>query len=480
MAYGGGYEAIGGFDYSGMAQQQAEMERLRLEQEAQMRAAEDARRQQDEAAKRAQQAQGPRTLGEMVNPQPPANVYDPGQWGQPAEPGRERLPQGSGGPPVDVTAIGQERGTAPPPAGGFQPGADAGAADPGAGGADPAAGGAPPPVNPFVQGATTYYGGTAFPTGTATPGRKTSEIDLDAFNNDIRHSELYQQFTRQRGIGSEGAWGTGRWSDADRNEWRRILQANGVQIPEGMKIDNAGNLNQVNTRNKKLIIGAAIAGGALLTAGALGAFGGAAAGAGGAAGAAGAGAAGAAGAGAAGAAAAGAGTAAAAGGAAAAAGAGASMGASWMPSVIQGIAGLGAAGMGMRAQTRSAEAAARAAESGAASSERLMREQMAFEREQRAAEQAQAQARWEAEQAFLAKQWDASEEERLYQRQRQEAMDARYGSGGGGGFSYSGPDEKTLRKQEARRQLAALLTQGTPGYQGGYVPATSAGPLGRG
>ena len=74
------------------------------------------------------------------------------------------------------------------------------------------------------------------------------------------------------------------------------------------------------------------------------------------------------------------------------------MGASMMPSVIQGLAGLGTAYMGARAQSKAGEAAAAAQERASSSAERTMAEQMAYDREQRAADRADAERRWTAEQ----------------------------------------------------------------------------------
>ena len=78
--------------------------------------------------------------------------------------------------------------------------------------------------------------------------------------------------------------------------------------------------------------------------------------------------------------------------------------------------------------------------------------------------------------------WDAQEEQRLYERRiREEDRAALLSRGGGGGYSGpSGPDPRQLRKEQAQRALQALLAQGTPGLGNPYVPATSAGPIGRG
>lgn len=157
-----------------------------------------------------------------------------------------------------------------------------------------------------------------------------------------------------------------------------------------------------------------------------------------------------------------------------------------MPSVITGLAGLGTAYMGQRAQNKATERAAEAQERGAAASERTITQQMEFEREQRERDRQDAERRWNAEQEFAAKQWAASEDERMFKRniflEDRAAKAAAASSGGGGGYSYSGPSgpsEAELRKQQAIRNLDALLRQGTPGLPGSYVPATQAGPTGR-
>lgn len=456
------------YDYQDdYAQQQAEQ--MRLMQEEQERQRLEAERAAQEQAQ--QQAPVDRTLGGMLAPQGgQPQTYQPGAYGQPPQTDPRALAgmmqgQAPGAPP-NVADYGQQRGTQGPQAGQAQ-GAPTEAPAPEA----PAAA---PPVNPYITDAKDYYGGTAFPTGTVTPDRKTSEMDLDQFNQSVRNSELYQQFTRQRGIGSENAWGTGKWSEADREAWKATLAAQGVQLPKGMKVDDGGNLNQVNTKNKKILIGAALVGGTIATAGALGAFGGAAAAGGAAAGATGA-AAGTAGA-------VGAGTAAAATGAAAAGAAGAGMGI--MPSVITGLAGLGSTYMGARAQSQAGKQAANATREANAASERTLTAQMEFERQQRAEERADAERRWNAEQEMARRMWDAQEEERLYQRKIfEEDRAAAANRGSGGGYSGpSGPDPRELRRQQARNTLASLLAQGTPNLGGpaGYTPATSAGPLGRG
>ena len=487
--------AYEGFDYNGGQQaqmdelrRQQEAEMLRQQQEAEARARAEAEQQQ---AAQQQQPQG-QTLGQLVNRdageqpgqgpvQAGGNAYsNPAtpQGGQPLS-ALMQAPRGGGYNPDGAQQQAAQAAPAPTPApSAYQhdPTRDY-SRNPLTGAefeAFKAAGG-----NPLVEGATSYHGGSALPTGTAVPGKGVSEVDVDTFNKGIRGSELYQQFLDARGLR-----GGGEWSSADRDAWKATLTAQGIQIPKGMKIDNGGNLNQVNSLNKKILIGAAIVGGTIATAGALGAFGGAAAGAGAAGGAAGAGTI-------AGAApwaltplagtAASVGT----GAAMAATGTGAAMGLGKvaMPHVIQGIAGIATAGMGMRAQNQAGKQAANATREASAASERTITAQMEFEREQRAQERADAERRWAAEQEQNKRMWDASEEERLYQRkifEEDRAAKLAGNTGGGGGFSYSGPDEKTLRKKAAIQSLQALLQVGTPGQGNPYTPATLAGPVGRG
>jgi type II secretory pathway pseudopilin PulG len=498
------------YDYQDdYARQAEEMRALQEEQERQRLEAERAAQQQAQ-----QQAQPDRSLGGMLNPGQPPNTYQPGAYSQPA-PNDPRALAGllnGEAPAPNVTDYGQQRGTQGPMAAAAAGApSEAPAAPPAAYQHDPNRDYSRNPLtgaeldafggNPYVKGATTYHGGTALPTGTATPGREGSSIDVDEFNKGMRGSELYQQFVSNRGLRD------GKWTDADREAWRNTLRAQGVQVPDGMKIDDAGNLNQINKLGKRLIIGGAIVGGTLLTAGALGAFGGAAA-----AGGAGAGAAGSAGAGAALAGGAPwaltplAGTAASVGtGASLAAGAGVAgaglaaaapavvpaatttagaAGMGIMPSVITGLAGLGSTYMGARSQAQAGKQAAAATREASAASERTLTAQMEFEREQRAQDRLDAQKRWEAEQEMNRRMWEAQEDERLYERRtREEDRAAAAARGSGGGPSGpSGPDPRQLRKQQARNTLASLLAQGTPNLGGpaGYTPATSAGPLGRG
>lgn len=159
------------------------------------------------------------------------------------------------------------------------------------------------------------------------------------------------------------------------------------------------------------------------------------------------------------------------------------MGASWVPHVISGLAGLGSTALGAKAQTSAGKQASAAQDRASQASERTITAQMEFEREQRAQDRADAEKRWAAEQEMASRMWAAQEDERLYQRKvyEEDRAAAQAARSGGGYEGPSGPDPRQLRKEQAQRTLAQLLAQGTPGYNAnGYTPATAAGPVGRG
>lgn len=123
-----------------------------------------------------------------------------------------------------------------------------------------------------------------------SPTRDTSERDLHQFNQQLRQQPFVQAWLRQR-----GKVDTGRGiqlSEQEREQFTQMLRANGVNIPNGMKVDGAGNFNQKNHLWRNVGIGAAVGGAALTGLGAAGIgpmsglFGGGAAAAGGGAGAA--------------------------------------------------------------------------------------------------------------------------------------------------------------------------------------------------
>jgi hypothetical protein len=128
---------------------------------------------------------------------------------------------------------------------------------------------------------------------TSIPTRKTSERELDLWNQHMRASDIYINFTK-----SQGLWrADGRpvkWSEQQRKAFERELAKVGVVLPSGMKVDDHGNMNQKNTLLRNLGIGAAITAGVVTGfgfagMGPLAGLGGTAAAGGGAAGAAGAG-----------------------------------------------------------------------------------------------------------------------------------------------------------------------------------------------
>lgn len=119
------------------------------------------------------------------------------------------------------------------------------------------------------------------------PTRQTPQQQVDAWNIELRASPVYQQFMRS--IGNDGS-GRVRLSRDQQAQLEQALRQNGVAIPDGMHIDQGGNLNQQNRLARNIGIGAAVGGAALTGFGLAGM--GPLAGLGGAGGAAGAGAAG--------------------------------------------------------------------------------------------------------------------------------------------------------------------------------------------
>lgn len=102
----------------------------------------------------------------------------------------------------------------------------------------------------------------------ASPTRKTSEQDLAAFNQAWRDSPLYQQAIRS--VGQDPTKPI-KLNERAAKAIEALLREHGVDIPSGMKIDNAGNWNQTNETWKRTGRVSAIAGAgalAILTAGA--------------------------------------------------------------------------------------------------------------------------------------------------------------------------------------------------------------------
>lgn len=103
--------------------------------------------------------------------------------------------------------------------------------------------------------------------------RGTGEDELDRFNAWMRSQPFWQKI---RGMS------TGDLSGVQQQEIEAALAAQGIKLPSGFKVDEAGNLNQKNRLGRNLAIGAAAgaaAFGAPALIGALGAGGGAAGGA---------------------------------------------------------------------------------------------------------------------------------------------------------------------------------------------------------
>lgn len=94
----------------------------------------------------------------------------------------------------------------------------------------------------------------------APPTRKTSEADLNTWNQQLRASEVYQQFMRRNGLPTNGRV---KLSRSQQAALERDLAAAGVKIPSGMHIDQGGNANQKNRTGRNVAIGAAATGAAL-------------------------------------------------------------------------------------------------------------------------------------------------------------------------------------------------------------------------
>jgi hypothetical protein len=107
---------------------------------------------------------------------------------------------------------------------------------------------------------------------TPTPTRKTNEDVLNEWNVKLRSSPVYQDFLKSQGIDPLRPVGLSR---SQQGALEHVLEANGMKIPGGMHIDNAGNLNQKNRLARNTAIAAGIAAGGYFAApyiaGALGA-----------------------------------------------------------------------------------------------------------------------------------------------------------------------------------------------------------------
>lgn len=109
----------------------------------------------------------------------------------------------------------------------------------------------------------------------ALPTRKTSEQELDLFNQQMRAQPWYAQ--------ARGSMGPGDLSRSEQSTLERLMEANGMGLEGGMHVDAGGNVNQKNRLGRNAAIAAGIAAGGYFAApailGAMGA-GGAAGGAG--------------------------------------------------------------------------------------------------------------------------------------------------------------------------------------------------------
>lgn len=246
------------------------------------------------------------------------------------------------------------------------------------------------------------------PSAYGMPNRGTSEMDLDTWNRALRGSDVYLDFMRRNNLPTDGRV---QLSRAQQANLEAALQAQGFQIPNGMHIDQGGNLNQKNRLARNVAIGAGITGATLATLGAAGAFGAASLPA---------------------AATAGVGfdaapIGAAVGGGAMAGGVGAAGWASRVPWMqIGGKATDTLFGIYANRQSQNANREALAYQ------QRQNDAAMAYERELEAERRrqfdittAEQRRQWEADQAFKQAQWNASEEERLHQRALSDAKEAR-------------------------------------------------------
>lgn len=105
------------------------------------------------------------------------------------------------------------------------------------------------------------------PTTTATPTRSTSEIDLNKWNIAMRNSPRYQQFLESIG---QGHGAPTKLSRHEQEALENDLRASGIPVPDGMHIDQGGNLNQKNTLVRNTAIAVGLTAAAIATAGAAG------------------------------------------------------------------------------------------------------------------------------------------------------------------------------------------------------------------
>lgn len=101
----------------------------------------------------------------------------------------------------------------------------------------------------------------------AVPTRQTSEAQLNQFNAWLKEQPWYQQFFASIGQDMNRV----ELSRGEQGQLESLLAANGARVPDGMHIDQAGNLNQKNRLARNVGIGAGLTAAALGTMGAAGA-----------------------------------------------------------------------------------------------------------------------------------------------------------------------------------------------------------------
>jgi hypothetical protein len=89
------------------------------------------------------------------------------------------------------------------------------------------------------------------------PTRKTDEASLDQWNRALRASPLYQGFLKKHGLVDRGQ-GV-KLSRDQQSALEKELATAGFKVPDGMHIDQGGNLNQKNRLLRNIGIGAGIA-----------------------------------------------------------------------------------------------------------------------------------------------------------------------------------------------------------------------------
>lgn len=73
------------------------------------------------------------------------------------------------------------------------------------------------------------------------PDKKTNEAALDEWNQQFRMSPERAEFLQLMGVDPNGPI---RLSDSQREQFKKFLASKGINLPAGMEIDPAGNLNQ--------------------------------------------------------------------------------------------------------------------------------------------------------------------------------------------------------------------------------------------